>query len=226
VKARIVLALIVANVAWAEKRRKPAPLTPLDEYVAAARAGSSTTEASPGSLYSNGSRFSDLARDLRAAQAGDLVTILVNDRASAVTNGATSASRSSSASASIPELAGPRLGPVWQNLARLGSEFNLEGQGATSRSSTLTATLTARVVEVLPNGYLVLEGSKDVQANSERQKIVVRGVARWNDIGPGNTLRSDRLGQMEIRIDGKGVVADAIRRPNLLYRILLGILPF
>jgi flagellar L-ring protein precursor FlgH len=108
----------------------------------------------------------------------------------------------------------------------LGSESNLEGQGATSRSNTLTATLTARVVEVLPNGYLVLEGSKDVQANSERQKIVVRGVARWNDIGPGNTLRSDRLGQMEIRIDGKGVVADAIRRPNLLYRILLGILPF
>jgi flagellar L-ring protein precursor FlgH len=78
----------------------------------------------------------------------------------------------------------------------------------------------------MPNGNLIVEGIKDVQANSEKQRITVRGVIRWNDLSPQNMVRSDRIGQMQIEINGKGVVGDAIRRPNILYRILLGILPF
>jgi flagellar L-ring protein precursor FlgH len=102
----------------------------------------------------------------------------------------------------------------------------LQGQGETSRETVLTTTLSARVTHVLPNGYVVLEGFKDVMINSERQVVTVRGVARWNDIGPANQVRSDRLANLEVRVQGKGVVEDAIRRPNFLYRLLLGILPF
>ena len=112
------------------------------------------------------------------------------------------------------------------NLARAGSETKLNGEGATSRETVLSATLSARVTHVLPNGYLVVEGAKDVQVNSERQTVTVRGVVRPADLGPGNTVRSDRLAQMEVRINGKGVVADAVRRPFFLYRLLLGLLPF
>ena len=105
---------------------------------------------------------------------------------------------------------------------RAGSETKLNGEGATSRETVLSTTLSARVTHVLPNGYLVLEGAKDVQVNSERQTVTVRGVVRPADLGAGNTVRSDRLAQMEVRINGKGVVADAVRRPFFLYRLLLG----
>ena len=79
---------------------------------------------------------------------------------------------------------------------------------------------------MLPNGYLVVEGAKDIQVNSEHQTVIVRGMVRPADLSPGNVVRSDRLAQLEVRINGKGIVNDAVRRPFLLYRILLGLLPF
>jgi flagellar L-ring protein precursor FlgH len=221
-----VLLLACAALAPAKTKKAP-PLTPLEEYVRAAREMAGESAASPGSLYSPGGRFGDLARDLRAFQKGDLITIVVSDRASAVSRGSTSASRTSNLRASIPALAGPRTKiPALGELAEMESESSLEGDGSTTRSNTLTTTLTARVVETLPNGYLVIEGTKDVQANSERQRVSIRGVVRWNDLSPSNRIASDRVGQMQIAIEGKGVVGDAIRRPNFLYRLLMGVLPF
>ena len=82
------------------------------------------------------------------------------------------------------------------------------------------------MTHVLPNGYLVLEGTKDVMVNSERQIVTVRGVVRPVDLSPGNVIHSDQIAQLEIKVNGKGVVGDAIRRPFILYRILLGLLPF
>jgi flagellar L-ring protein precursor FlgH len=90
----------------------------------------------------------------------------------------------------------------------------------------LTTTLAARVTHVLPNGYLVVEGAKDIQVNSEHQSVTVRGMVRPADLSPGNVVRSDRLAQLEVHINGKGVVNDAVRRPFFLYRLLLGLLPF
>ncbi len=111
-------------------------------------------------------------------------------------------------------------------MAQLGGESKLDGAGETSRESSLSTTVSAYVKQVMPNGNLVLEGTKDVMVNSERQRVIVRGMARWIDISPSNRIASDRLAALEIQIQGKGVVQDAIRRPNILYRILLGILPF
>lgn len=219
------LVLFIVSFSVIAKEKKSPPPSPIEDYVAAARANLATGEASPGSLYIPGARFSDLARDVRASQIGDLVTILVSDQASAVSRGATSSSRKSSAKAGIPALWGPRAAALG-NLANLSSDAQLDGAGSTSRSNTLTTTLTARIVDVLPNGFLVVEGIKEVQANSEKQRVTIRGVIRWNDISPRNTIASDRVGQLQIHIDGKGVVADATRRPNILYRILLGVLPF
>ena len=112
------------------------------------------------------------------------------------------------------------------NLANLTTATNLQGQGATTRQTALTTTLSGRVTHVLPNGFLVVEGHKDTMINSERQIVSVRGVVRPADLGPGNSISSDRLAQLELRINGKGVINDAIRRPNFLYRFLLGLLPF
>jgi flagellar L-ring protein precursor FlgH len=202
-------------------------LSPLDCYVEEAAARGAARHAGPGSLYSETGLFGDLGRDFRAARVDDMVTIVVSDRASALARGSTNTNRKSSAKASVGSLAGPtRIGGVLSDLAKLDGEQQLQGQGETSRETSLTTTLSARITHVLPNGYLVVEGAKSVMINSERQLVTIRGVARWNDVSSGNTLRSDRLANLEVRVQGKGVVGDAIRRPNFLYRLLLGILPF
>jgi flagellar L-ring protein precursor FlgH len=211
----------------AEKEPKKKQPSPLDLYIQEATESASRQTASPGSLYTTTGIFGDLGRDLRASQVNDLVTIVVSDRASALARGTTSSTRQSSAKVAVSAIGGitRATGPL-ANLAGVSGDQQLQGQGETSRETVLTTTLSARVTHVLPNGYVVLEGFKDVMINSERQVVTVRGIARWNDIGPGNQVRSDRLGNLEVRVQGKGVVEDAIRRPNFLYRLLLGILPF
>src|SRR5262249_20847097 len=101
----------------------------------------------------------------------------------------------------------------------------LQGQGATTRQTALTTTLSSRVTRVLPNGFLVVEGHKDTMINSERQIVSVRGVVRPADLGPGNSISSDRLPPPHAARQPQ-VVGDATRRPNFLYRFLLGLLPF
>jgi flagellar L-ring protein precursor FlgH len=181
--------------------------------------------SSPGSLYQSGTRFADLARDLRAYEVGDLVTVLVSDTASAVASGVSNTSRKASVAAGVTGVAGftsPRL----SNLLNLSNNTQLQGQGQTSRATTITTTVTARVTQVDANGNLTIEGLKNIGVNSEKQTIVLRGVVRPVDLTAANTIRSDQVGSLTLQINGKGVVGDAIRRPNILYRILLGILPF
>lgn len=227
--AVVVLALLPSLVFSRERDpgrgQRPTPLDALIQQMEGARPVASS--ASAGSLYETGGRLADLARDQRAAQLHDIVTIIVADRASALSRGSTTATRKSQASGGITALAGPvrASGPLSQ-MANLGSKSQLDGQGETSRESVLETTVSARVTHVLPNGNLVVEGTKDVWINSERQRVTVRGMVRWNDLSPGNRVSSDRLAHLEVRVDGKGVVQDAIRRPNFLYRLLTGLLPF
>jgi flagellar L-ring protein precursor FlgH len=210
-------------------RAKPARPSSIDQYVdeAERRAAAQSWNAASGSLWYPGAMLADLGRDPKASQINDLVTIIVAERATAVAKGNTKTSRKSSSQHSIGALYGKlsAAGP-WGNLASTSGSSDLDGQGATSRENTLTTTLSARVVNVLSNGYLVVEGTKNVTINSEAQIVTVRGVVRPTDLSPGNLIRSDRLAQLEVQIDGKGVVGDAIRRPFFLYRLLLGLLPF
>jgi len=227
---KLVLATLVAAAVLygAKKKQPPDPRTPLDHYVSEALARSAeTASASPGSTYSAGSRLADAARDVRASQLDDLLTIVVAEQASAVTTGATKTQRTSSTKNSVTALAGitKATGPL-ANLAGMSGDTQLNGQGTTSRVTTLSTTLTARVAAVLPGGALLVEGSKDVQINGERQTITVRGVVRPADIDATNSVQSNRLGQLEVHVNGKGVIGDAIRRPFFLYRLLLGLLPF
>ena len=112
------------------------------------------------------------------------------------------------------------------NLLTTSGDQKINGTGTTSRTATLTATLTARVVKVFPGGLMLVEGNKSIQVNSEQQVITVRGIIRSPDITTANSVASTQIADLEIRVNGKGVVGDAIRRPNALYRLLLGLLPF
>ncbi len=182
---------------------------------------------SPGSLFTAAGPLAGAARDVRANAPGDLVTIVVSDQASASATGGTNTSRQSTGKAQITSLAGAlAAGNPLGNLLDFSNERKIQGQGETTRAMALTTTISARVVAKTPNGLLALEGMKETVVNSERQTIVVRGLIRPFDVTPGNIVRSDQIADLTLEVNGKGVVNDAIKRPFVLYRILLGLLPF
>ena len=226
--ALIAMGLAVLAVAGDKPKKQP-PESALDQTLKqlAATQGTERQAVQPGSLWTPTAQFSDLSSDLRARRAGDIVTILVNENASAVSSGTVKTARNSSVQASITAAGGitRAVGPL-ANLAKAGSNTSLDGQGTTTRDTTLTATISAVVTQVLPNGNLVIQGTKNVHVNSENQVLAVRGIVRPVDLSTANMVPSDRIAQMELQVNGKGVVADSVRRPFILYRLILGLLPF
>lgn len=182
---------------------------------------------SPGSLFQTSGPLANAARDVRANTTGDVVTIVVSDQASATATGGTNTSRQSAGNAQISSLAGTlAAGNPLGSLLNFSNERTIQGQGETTRGMALTTTISARVVATTLNGLLVVEGTKQTIVNSERQTIVLRGLIRPVDVTPANTIRSDQVADLTLEVNGKGVVNDAIKRPFVLYRILLGLLPF
>jgi flagellar L-ring protein precursor FlgH len=184
-------------------------------------------QASPGSLFTPFGRLSDAARDNRASRVDDIVTIVVADNLSAVASGATKSSRKSSAQHQINAARGLlSTASKFANPLSLAGDQELAGTGATSRNMTLSTTVSARVIDVTSNGTLLVEGTKDIGVNSEKQTIKVHGFIRAEDVSSINTIFSTQVADLQVHVNGKGVVGDAIRRPNFLYRLLLGLLPF
>ena len=200
--------------------------SPIDRLVRESQ-GISTPGASSGSIWSPTAHFGELASDLRPRRVNDVVTVVVRDSASALARGTSKSARSSDARGSVTSIFGtPPGGSRLPNMLGMSSSTSLDGEGETSRETVLNTTLSARVTHVLPNGLLVVQGQKTVRVNSEMQTVTVRGLLRPLDVSPRNTIYSDQIAELEVAVDGKGIVADAVRRPNILYRILLGILPF
>jgi flagellar L-ring protein precursor FlgH len=221
------LALAALPVA-AKKPPAPTPQPTLEDYAQEViRRSHQSSNMSPGSLFIPNGRLADAVRDVRASQIYDLVTIVVLDNSSATSTGITNTARKSSVAASVTSLAGPKSATsALANLANASNNTQLQGQGTTSRGTTLSTTMTAEVTVVLPNGNLVVEGRKEILVNSEKEVITLRGIVRPEDISPTNTVPSGNVARIQILVNGKGVVNDAVKRPFVLYRLLLGLLPF
>jgi flagellar L-ring protein precursor FlgH len=164
-----------------------------------------------------------LALDPRASRVNDLVTIQVVESIVATGSADSSLSKDSSGSASVSNLFGleSKL-PDWldpTNLVNTESSTDFKGGGVTTRSGELSARITARVIEVLPNGDLVLEGAREIDINGDRQIVVLTGVVRPTDVGRDNVVRSTEIGQFRIRYFGRGLIRDNLR-PGWLIRVL------
>jgi flagellar L-ring protein precursor FlgH len=186
----------------------------LERYLQAARA----TPATPDTAWAAG-----LFGDLRARRVNDLVTVRVAENISASGSADSALDKKSNGSASVTNLFGAENKfPGWldaTSLAAIGANTGFTGSGSTARNGSLTAVITARVTEVLPNGDLVLEGIRQVDINGDQQFIVLSGIARAADIGPGNVVPSTAVGQMQIRYFGKGLMKDNLK-PGFLIRML------
>ena len=227
----IVLTLLVSVAAQAsekddKKKQKPQP-TALEEFLEQARQSPLPVQTGA-SLFSPNSANLFLFRDVKARAANDVVTIKIVESSAASNSANTATNRKSDVSLAAPAFFGLENGGSALNFAKIlqaSSALNFAGTGTTSRSGTLEAWLSARVCEVLPNGDLVIEGTKDVTVNKERQTLRIRGVVRQRDVTPNNIVLSTAIAHMEVQFDGKGIVTDA-NKPGWLYWLFTKILPF
>ena len=194
----------------------------------------------PPQTYSNGSIWQassvGLTEDGKARRIGDIVTILVTETASASKQAATATGRSSSLSAGIPAFMGlegagillNNLGGKEANLSKLidaSASSKFDGSGSTSRKETLSATITAKVIDLLPNGNLKIEGRRNVKVNNEDQIVTVRGIIRQRDITPENTINSVYIADAQISYSGEGIISDR-QKPGWLMNLVDKLWPF
>lgn len=164
----------------------------------------------------SGMWMADLTTDPKARRLDDLVTVSVVENVSATGSADANIHKKSDADVKIPM---PRIA---QELARIvpnSAETDFNGSGGTTRTTQLSATLTARVVEVLPNGDLVIEGVREIDINGDRNLVVLTGVIRPIDIGQANVISSSRIGQLQIKALSQGLIKDSLS-PGWLIRML------
>ena len=226
IAAALIAGAFAFNGCGGRKQVQVADPTGIQEYRKEAKWAAEDTEYSTGSLWANSGQYSNLFRDMKARYINDVVTIAVSETTQAISSANASNKRSSSMSAGIDKLVGLEKGvKEFPGLVSAGGKSNFEGQGATNRATQLSTTLTARVTDVLPNGYLVVEGKREVRVNNENQTVILSGIVRPNDINKNNVVLSSAVAQMSVRVQGKGTVSQPLK-PGWLYQILSGLSPF
>ncbi len=185
-----------------------------------------------GSLWQDNSPLSELFINPKARRVGDIVTVKIVESSKATNKATTNTGRNSSISAGIDSFLGLEqdypstrsfFSPFGEVKADFGSSF--KGDGATSRSGDLTAYITARVTEVLPNGNLHIMGSREVAINNEKQFITLSGIVRSRDISQDNVILSTYISDARIAYSGAGIIDDR-QRPGWMTKILNIIWPF
>ena len=164
------------------------------------------------SLWRDGSGWS-LYSDRKARDVGDILTIVINES----TSQTSSKQRSNSKSGNVNLNSGTGIFHFLAAATASGSD-NFTAQGSASDSNRFTGNVTVTVVEVLPNGNLVVEGTQSIWQNRDEHKITIRGVIRRDDVSTNNTVSSQRVADATLKFDGKGPL-NAKQRQGILTQI-------
>jgi flagellar L-ring protein precursor FlgH len=183
----------------------------------------SQTPQELGSLFDPSAGRSPLS-SRTAARKGDILTVLISEQSAAQFAADTSASKSEENEVNRTEL--PVLDWLKVPLLRAlfdqsstGGSSTVTGSGSTSRTSRFQARISVIVMDVRPNGTLVVEGQRFLRVNQEIQSLVISGLVRRDDVRPDNSVLSETIANFDIRAEGKGMVAER-QRKGILTRIL------
>ena len=172
------------------------------------------------SLWRGNSIVNSLYTDPKARGVNDIVMISVSESSSASNKAGLTTSKKNSTSMGIDSFLGletdlkGKLTDSFDPKSLFGATTNNsnEGSGEATRSSTLSTYIAARVVDVMPNGNLVIEARKEVMVNKEKQTVVLRGIVRPRDISYDNVVASSAIADMQINFAGRGPVSEQTRR--------------
>jgi len=227
--ATLVLSIFLSGCAGQQRSMAPVmPMTPPPQYTEPEQRYSN-----PGSLFS-AAESTDLYADNRARRVGDIVLIKVVENAKSKTKADTTANRATTSSLGVTAafdrerigIGGMLSGPIGINpILSTASSSSLSSTGETKRENYVTATIGARVLNVLPGGVLQVQGARAVRVNEETQYMVVSGLVRSQDVGADNSVESTQLADSKIEYYGEGVMADK-QKQGWLTRILDNIWPF
>ena len=187
--------------------------------------------AEANSLWRQGSRA--FFKDQRAANVGDIVTVLVNITDNADLKNETSAVRNGSEGLGVPNLFGLERsttrvfgqGVSPASLVSTTTANSSTGTGAIKRNETVTLRLAGIVTQVLPNGNLAVAARQEVRVNSELRNLQVSGVIRPQDIASDNTVHHDRMAEARISYGGRGQLTD-VQQARYGQQLLDILLPF
>ncbi len=199
----------------------------LSSYLERVRADNSTIQAMPGAIWIDSGRLTRMVTDVRAMRPHDLISVVVSESLAASTDGTVKNSRASNSSSAISGLIGTlHPGNALQNLINQTSSSGLNAQGTSATNSSLSTIFGGQVIEVLPNGMLVIEAARQVEFSQQTQTIILRGLVRPEDISQQNQVLSTAISSLELEVRGKGIINDYTHRQNLLFRLLQRALVF
>ncbi len=185
-----------------------------------------------GSIWQEDSPLGELFINPKAKKVGDIVTVKIIESSNASNQAATKTGRKSSISGGLEKFFNLEkdfpgthafFNPFSGVKGNLESDF--DGSGSTERSGKLTAYIATRVVQVLPNGNLKIDGTKEVTVNNDKQLIKLTGIVRPRDISSDNIVISTYISEVKIDYSGSGII-DNRQRPGWLASILNIIWPF
>jgi len=184
------------------------------------------------SLWAAGAR--SFFKDQRATKIGDIVTVLIDISDKAEVSNQTSRTRTGDETANLTNLLGFEGGLAGQLLPggfdpeaaiNLGSESSSTGQGSVNRKEKVELTLAAVVVQILPNGNMVLEGHQEVRVNFELRDLAVSGIVRPEDISATNEVKHTQMAEARISYGGRGQITD-VQQPRYGQQIVDILFPF
>jgi flagellar L-ring protein precursor FlgH len=188
-------------------------------------------EATPNevnSLWRAGSRA--FFKDQRAAQVGDVVTVLVTMNDTANVQNQSTATRNSAENGSMANFFGmeslmPKTIKDPSKLLTVSSSNNNGGTGQIQRSEVVTLRVAGVVTQVLPNGNLVIAARQEFRVNAELRELQITGVIRPQDIASDNTVPHDRMAEARIAYGGRGQLTE-VQRPRWGQQLMDILLPF
>jgi flagellar L-ring protein precursor FlgH len=194
--------------------------------------------APPTERYAANSLWRDGARtffnDQRASRVGDILTVKIDISDKAELQNSTQRSRTGSSETSITNFLGfeSKLGSLpLPNAATTDPLFagegstTSQGQGAVNREEKIELTVAAIVVQILPNGNLVIDGSQEVKINHELRELHVSGIIRPEDISSDNQIRHSQIAEARISYGGRGTIS-TVQRPGIGQRVVDAIAPW
>ena len=159
----------------------------------------------------------------------DLITIIIREQASHSSSAKTATERDSEIDASVDEfinvhaLPEGKIKPVnftdGQPAIVAEGTREFDGTGSNARTDSLAARIEGRIVDIRPNGNLVIEASKKITTDEESYTIAVSGLCKTQDVTPDNTILSTQIAELEIVKTSTGAVKDATKR-GWLHRLL------
>ncbi len=214
--------------AFGKKKTAPAtaskgtpPEMALATYIERVRAQQAAEVLTTGSIWSPEGRLVRLSTDAKAVRLHDVVSIVVSESLQASTDGQVKNSRASNASSALTSLFGAlKTANALQNLVGMTAASGLTAQGQSTTNSSLLTTFGAEVVDVLPNGMLVVQATRQLTFSQQTQLIKLRGLVRPEDVNAQNQVQSSAMTDLELEVTGKGIVNDSTYRQNPIVRLL------